>query len=109
MKDDTVYLRHIYEAIEKVESYLSDASFESFSQNDMMIDAVVRELEIIGEATGNLSNSFCEKHQQVPWGKVRGIRNVLVHEYYNVDLTIVWDTCKKNLPELKSFIADILD
>ncbi len=109
MKDDTVYLRHIYEAIEKVERYLSDGSFDSFSQNNMMVDAVVRELEIIGEAAGNLSNSFCEKHQQIPWSEVMGMRNVLIHEYFNVDLPIVWDTCKKNLPELKSFIADILD
>ena len=109
MKDDSTYLRHISDAIEKIERYLSNATYESFSGNDMMIDAVVRELEIIGEAARNLSNELCNKSPDIPWAKIKGMRNVLIHEYFGVDLKIVWDTYKNNLPTLKSFIADLLD
>jgi len=108
MKNDTAYLRHILEAIGKIESYLSDATFESFSENDMMVDAVVRELEIIGEAARNLSDELCGKNPDIPWAKIKGMRNVLIHEYFGVDLKIVWDTYKKNLPELKRFVTHLL-
>ena len=108
MKNDTAYLKHILEAIDKIESYLSDATFESFPKNNMMVDAVVRELEIIGEATGNLSDELQNQYPDVPWDKIKGMRNVLIHEYFQVDLKIVWEACKKNLPELKRFVAEIL-
>jgi len=108
MGDDLVYLRHIRDAIGKIEKYLGDTAFELFSQNDMMIDAVVRELEIIGEAARNLSDEFCEKHSQIWWSRIRGMRNVLIHEYFGIDLNIIWDTCKNNLPELKNFIKAVL-
>ncbi|KKL12941.1 hypothetical protein LCGC14_2530730 [marine sediment metagenome] len=108
MRNNLVYLRHIRDAIEKVEKYLGDTTFEVFSQNDMMVDAVVRELEIIGEAARNLSDEFCEKHSRIWWSSIRGMRNVLIHEYFGIDLNIIWDTCKNNLPELRNFVVMIL-
>ena len=108
MKSDSIYLRHILEAIEKIERYLSGIAYESFIDNDMMTDAVIRELMIIGEAANNLSDKFQEEHSDIMWWKIKGMRNVLVHEYFGVNLKIVWDTCKENLPTLKLLIQKVL-
>jgi uncharacterized protein with HEPN domain len=109
MKDDRTYLLHMLEAIEKIERYAATAGFGDFLNNDMMIDAVVRELEIIGEAARNLSDTFQDKHSEIPWYKIKAMRNVLIHEYFGVNLKVVWDTCKNDMPALKSFIAKVLD
>ncbi len=108
MERDLKYLRHIPDAIEKTERYLAAANYETFSTNDMMIDAEIRELEIIGEAAGNLSDLFIEEHADVPWHRVRVMRNVLIHAYLGANLKIVWDTCHSNLPQFKSFVQAIL-
>ena len=109
MKDDKTYLLHILEAIDKIERYIATIDFGDFSDNDMMIDAVVRELEIIGEASRNLSDSFQDKHFEIPWYKIKAMRNVLIHEYFGVNLKVVWDTCKNDMPSLKSFIGKVLN
>jgi uncharacterized protein with HEPN domain len=108
MKDDRTYLLHILEAIEKIENYISTAGFDSFSSNNMMIDAVVRELEIIGEASRNLSDEFQERHFEIPWYKIKAMRNVLIHEYFGVNLKVVWDTCRNDMPTLKTFVQKVL-
>ena len=108
MERDRKYLLHMRDAIEKIERYLADADFEVFSANDMTVDAVVRELEIIGEAARHLSDTFVAGHGDIPWHRVRAMRNVLIHEYFGVNLKIVWDTCHGNLPRLKSFIEIVL-
>ena len=108
MKNDSIYLRHILEAIEKTERYLSATNYESFIHNDMMTDAVIRELMIIGEAANNLSEEFQEEHSDIMWWKIKAMRNVLVHEYFGVNLKIIWDTCKENLPALKLLIQKAL-
>lgn len=81
MKDNIIYLKHIRDAIEKIEKYLKKYDFNRFSRTDYMIDAVVREIEIIGEASKNLSESFCEKHDEIEWRYIRGARNRVVHEF----------------------------
>jgi len=108
MKDDRTYILHIHEAIEKIERYIATADINSFSNNDMMIDAVVRELEIIGEAARNLSDSFQDKHSEIPWYKIKTMRNILIHEYFGINLKVVWDTCQNDIPLLKSFIEKVL-
>ncbi len=108
MKDDRTYLLHILEAIEKIDRYTATGSFDNFLNNDMMIDAVVREREIIGEAARNLSDTFQDKHSEIPWYKIKAMRNVLIHEYFGVDLKVVWDTCKTDMPAIKTFIAKVL-
>jgi len=108
MKDDKVFLKHILDAIENIEEYLSGASYEDFSSNKMMVDAVVRELEIIGEASANITSGFQKEHPDVMWAKMKATRNFLIHEYFAVNTKIVWDTCKENLPELKRFISTLL-
>ena len=108
MERDHVYLSHMRDAIAKVERYLAGADYETFTGNDMMIDAVVRELEIIGEAARNLSAPFVQAHPDIPWSRIRRMRSVLIHEYFGVSLKVVWDTSHSNLPQLKAFIQSIL-
>ena len=108
MKDNLIYLRHTLEAIDKISEYLKDFDLEKFSANDMVFDAVVRELEIIGEAANKISGEFQEAHQEIPWRQMTGIRNTLIHEYFNIDQKIIWDTCQKDLPELKEKIEKLL-
>jgi uncharacterized protein with HEPN domain len=108
MKADRVYLSHMRDAIAKIDRYLAGTDYETFAGNDMMIDAVVRELEIIGEAARNLSVPSIEEHPDIPWSRIRRMRNILIHEYFGVNLKVVWDTSHSNLPPLKAFIQKIL-
>ena len=108
MKNDGTYLSHILEAIEKIESYIAGADYEQFASNNMMIDDIVRELEIIGEASTNLTKEFREEHANVQWQQMIGMRNFVIHEYFGVNTEIVWDTCKNNLAVLKPLIKQAL-
>lgn len=108
MKSDQTYLKHILEAIEKIESYVGATDFTAFQKNNMMIDAVVRELQIIGEATKQISDDFRAQHNNIPWPKIRAMRNYLVHEYFGVNIKVVWDTCSNNLPVLKTYVRELL-
>jgi len=108
MKDNVIYLKHILEAIVSIESYLKDFTYESFTKDKKTIDAVVRELEIIGEASNNLTNDFKKKYPKIPFRDIIDMRNVLTHEYFGVNTKIVWNTCEKNLPELKEVIEAYL-
>ena len=109
MRNDRAYLIHIREAIESIEEYLENVTYDKFTSNKMIIDAVVRELEIAGEASNNLSDEFREKHPEILWRKMKNMRNFLIHEYFGVNTKIVWGTCKEDLPELKKLIKDLLD
>lgn len=104
MKNDTIYLEHILEAITKIENYLGILDYEMFKNNNMVIDAVVRELEIIGEASNNLSEKFKQSNSEVSLRDAIDMRNFLTHEYFGVNTKIVWDTCKNDLPKLREFI-----
>jgi uncharacterized protein with HEPN domain len=107
MKDDAVYLRHIRDAIAKIEEYTAGGR-DAFFADAMVQDAVIRNLEIIGEAVRNLSPELRRQHPGVPWRSITALRNVLVHEYFGVDLDIVWRLVSRRLPELKQQIATLL-
>jgi len=104
---DQIFLYHILDAIKQIDIYLKKVSVEQFKENRLLIDGVVRELEIIGEAVNNISDELKDKYSKAPWHKVVGMRNRLIHGYFEVDLDIVWTTCKKELKELKQHIAEI--
>ncbi len=109
MKDDKTYLRHILDAIDRARSYIEDTTYDNFISNDMMIAAVVRELEIIGEASGKLSEPFRKTHSGTQWQKIVAMRNFLIHEYFGVNTEVVWSTCQNNLPKLKTVILKALE
>ena len=100
-RDDSVYLHPILDAINLIEEYTKEMTENEFLSNSMAHDAVVRQIEIIGEAARHISEEFKEKHSKLPWWKMTGIRNKVIHEYFIVNYAIVWDTVKDDLPFLK--------
>lgn len=91
----------------KIEIYLKEMSKVDFENNELVIDAVLRNLELIGEASKRLSNEFINKYSNIPWKKIIGLRNIVIHEYSDVDLDIIWDIVTKNIPETKGNIQEI--
>jgi len=105
---DNARLGHIFDAICQIENCVSDVDKPSFLASDMMQDAVVLELEIIGEAARNISDELTEKHPELPWFEMRAIRNKIVHDYLEVNTEIIWDTVSNNLPALKPLVPKLL-
>lgn len=105
---DELRLRHALDAAERIVDYLQGVDAGLFMQNRMLQDAVIRNLEIIGEACANLSPGLTEAHAHIPWRKASAIRNRLVHGYFDVDLQVVWRTAQKSLPGFANQIRDLL-
>ena len=107
MKDDLVYIEHILQSIDRIESYLAGKDHQSFSNDFMLQDAVVRQLEIIGEATKRISNELRNINPQVPWSDMAGMRDILIHDYIDVDIDIVWKTASESIIKLRSLIQNL--
>jgi len=91
----------ILEAIDKIERYTHGLDFAAWQNDEKTVDAVIRNFEVIGEASSHLPIEIQEQYEDVPWGMMKGIRNILSHEYFGVDLEILWKTVKEDLPILK--------
>ena len=107
-RDYILFLEDILNSIEKLEKYTKNLDFKAFSENEMVIDAVVRNLEIIGEAVTNVSPDVQKKYPEVEWKEAKGFRNILIHDYFGIDLESVWDTINDDIPLLKKHIAKVL-
>jgi uncharacterized protein with HEPN domain len=100
MKGDELYLKHILEAIGTISRYIS-VGREQFMAESHWQDATVRQLEILGEATKKLSDTLRKRHPDIPWRRIAGLRDVLIHRYMGVDIESVWEVAQKDLPELR--------
>lgn len=101
MKDDLVYIRHIFDALEKIVDYTKELSENDFISSPKTQDAVIRQLEIIGEATKHISKNFRDKNSEVPWKKLAGLRDKLIHDYMGVDIPAIWKSIENDLPPLR--------
>ena len=108
MKDDQLYLIHINECIQRIEKYVGEGGRDAFMASDLLQDAIIRNLQTLAESATRVSDGLQEKHPEVDWLKIRGFRNVLVHDYLGVDLDRVWNILENDLPKLKAAIEKML-
>jgi uncharacterized protein with HEPN domain len=106
-RDVRVYLADIREAILKIEDYTKGCSEESFCNNTQLQDAVLRRLEVMGEAVKHIPKKIRNEHPEIPWKQIAGMRDVLIHEYFGVNLKRVFKVVRKNIPDLKKKIIGI--
>ncbi|MFH0766071.1 MAG: DUF86 domain-containing protein [Calditrichota bacterium] len=107
MSDDKAYIEHIAEAIRKIEEYTA-VGRDVFIEQTHWQDAVIRKLEIIGEAAKRLSSEIKRQHTDIEWRRIAGLRDVLIHDYMGVDINAVWDIAANDIPNLKREINEIL-
>lgn len=108
MKNNEMYLNHILQRCRKIEKITSEHTLEDLFENEDLQDILTRSLEIIGEATANISEDFREEHTDIPWGQMKGMRNVLIHQYFRVDLEFVWGTALNDVPVLRQKVEEII-
>ena len=106
-RDITLFLDDILENIKDIESFSKDLSEENFGKSKLRQNAIIRSLEIIGEAAKNIPDILRKKYPLIPWKKISGFRDVLIHEYFGIKIDRVWNVIKKDLPELKENILKI--
>jgi uncharacterized protein with HEPN domain len=107
-RDYTDYINDILNSIEEVAEFTNGMSLEDFLKDKKTVNAVIRSLEVLGEAAGKLPEDLRRKAPDVPWTKMTGMRNKLIHEYFGVDLEIVWAVVKEELPPLTSHLKKLL-
>lgn len=107
-KDPKVFIGHIVESIELIEAYSEKLTADSFKKDQALQDAIIRRLEIIGEAVKNIPASFRINYPEIPWKQMAGIRDILIHEYFDVDLNLTWQVVKRELSPIKAKLVTLL-
>jgi len=107
IKDDLAYIDHILDCIRKINEFSSGLSLKEFKTNELVQDAIIRNIEIIGEASKKISNETKQTHYKIPWKEIAGMRDKLVHDYLGVDAIVVWKTIKEDIPTLQREISEI--
>ena len=107
MKDVLVYIEHIQSSIDSILNYAQGLDYDSFLEKQIVQDAIVRQLEIIGEATKRISTEYRKSNPQIPWKVMAGMRDKLIHDYIDVDFRMVWSTVKEDIPELARLLKEL--
>ncbi len=107
-KDNLVYLRHIKDALGKIEDYISNHTENDFKENEWDQDAVMRNLEVIGEASARISDDFKKENHSIEWKEMKAMRNFLIHDYSEIDVNLVWQTISEDIPSLQKKILQVL-
>jgi uncharacterized protein with HEPN domain len=105
---DALFLRHMLDAIDRVIEATRRATLEEFHRDWMIQDAIVHELQILGEAAGRVSSDVTEAHPEIPWRQVTGLRHKIVHDYFVIDLGVVWDTATIDVPAIRPIVEALL-
>ena len=108
-KNVKIFLEHILEAMNLIEKYIKDKEKSDFLKFTQLQDSVIRRIEIIGEAMKNIPSDFKGSHENIPWKEIMGMRDILIHQYFGVDLELTWEVVKIDLPKLKKSIIFILN
>ncbi len=106
-KNIKIFLTHIFDSIKLVEEYKKGKNKSDFLESKQLQDSIIRRIEIIGEAIKNIPNEIKEKYSQIPWKEITGMRDILIHQYFGVDLDLTWQVIDKDLPKLKRQIVNI--
>lgn len=109
MKDNLVYVRHMIDAIRSIHEYIEGMSFNDFIKDKKTLDAVIRQIEILGEASNKCSVEFKKEHSNLPWREMSDARNKMIHDYMGVSVEIVWGICQKELPDLLKELELVLN
>lgn len=109
MKQPELYLSHIIKAIDTIQEYLKGFSHDDFLKDEKTQDAVIRNLEIIGEASSKLEQEFIKQLPQIPWRDIKDFRNKLIHDYWELNLEVIWEAATKEIPELKKLLEPVVE
>ena len=102
------YLEDMLQSMDRIEEYLSNLDFKKFKQTYLVVDAIIRNFEIIGEASKNIPTDIQEKYPEIPWRKMYGLRNLIAHEYFGIDYEMIWEIARKNLPQNRIDLIEII-
>lgn len=108
VKNDLVYIEYILDCIRKIREYSTGLTFTEFKVNELVQDAIIRNIEIIGEASKHVSLGTKQTYNNIPWKEISGMRDKLIHDYIGVDVKVIWKTVKEDIPLLEKLISEIL-
>lgn len=108
-RDHKFRLEDIYDALVLISEYIRNVDYDAWTKDRKTVDAVIRNLEIIGEAASHVPESIQKQHDDIPWYQMKAMRNILIHEYFGVDIDVLWQTVQEDLPPLKAYLKKVLD
>ena len=103
-----LYLEDMLHSMDRIEEYLGGLDFRKFKQTYIVVDAIIRNFEIIGEASKNIPTDIQKKYPEIPWRKMYGLRNLIAHEYFGIDYEMIWEIARKNLPQNRIDLIEII-
>lgn len=106
-RDDSVYVEHMLDSIKSIYKFIGSMSYEEFSEDDLIISGVIRKLEILGEASGKISENVKKQYPNIEWRVLKDFRNYLIHQYFGVDVAMVWEAVQEDMPLLEKKLIDL--